>query len=93
VLGLSWQSSPSVTEVEEVVTDWLRQMLGLSPAWGGVRNWFVDGIILSGSSQRPLGANSGHSRTASGKGQSTHSDRLPLSSSLSINEHAGPGRY
>ena len=36
VLGLSWQSSPAVTEVEEVVTDWLRQMLGLSPAFSGV---------------------------------------------------------
>ena len=31
VLGLSWQSSPALTEVEEVVTDWMRQMLGLSP--------------------------------------------------------------
>jgi aromatic-L-amino-acid/L-tryptophan decarboxylase len=36
LIGLSWQSSPAVTEVEEVVTDWLRQMLGLSPAWSGV---------------------------------------------------------
>ena len=36
VLGLSWQSSPALTEVEEVVTDWLRQMVGLSPAWSGV---------------------------------------------------------
>ena len=36
MIGLSWQSSPAVTEVEEVVTDWLRQMLGLSPAWSGV---------------------------------------------------------
>jgi aromatic-L-amino-acid decarboxylase len=36
VIGLSWQSSPAVTEVEEVVTDWLRQMLGLSPGWSGV---------------------------------------------------------
>jgi len=36
VIGLSWQSSPAVTEVEEVVTDWLRQMLGLSPAFSGV---------------------------------------------------------
>ena len=25
-----------MTEVEEVVTDWLRQMLGLSSAWSGV---------------------------------------------------------
>ena len=34
-LGLSWQSSPALTEVEEVMTDWLRQMIGLSPAWQG----------------------------------------------------------
>jgi aromatic-L-amino-acid/L-tryptophan decarboxylase len=34
-LGLSWQSSPALTEVEEVMTDWLRQMLGLSSAWQG----------------------------------------------------------
>lgn len=36
VLGLSWQSSPALTEVEEVATDWLRQMVGLSDAWKGV---------------------------------------------------------
>jgi len=36
VIGLSWQSSPALTEIEEVVTDWLRQMLGLSAAWSGV---------------------------------------------------------
>ncbi|HEX5182119.1 MAG TPA: pyridoxal-dependent decarboxylase [Allosphingosinicella sp.] len=34
-LGLSWQASPALTEVEEVVTDWFRQMAGLSPAWVG----------------------------------------------------------
>lgn len=36
VLGLSWQASPALTEVEEVVTDWMRQMCGLSSAWSGV---------------------------------------------------------
>jgi aromatic-L-amino-acid decarboxylase len=36
VLGLSWQSSPALTELEEVVTDWVRQMVGLSGAWSGV---------------------------------------------------------
>ncbi|MGI8476589.1 MAG: pyridoxal phosphate-dependent decarboxylase family protein [Thermomicrobiales bacterium] len=35
-LGLSWQSSPALTELEEVVTDWFRQMTGLSSAWSGV---------------------------------------------------------
>jgi aromatic-L-amino-acid/L-tryptophan decarboxylase len=36
VLGLSWQASPALTELEEVVTDWLRRMVGLSDDWGGV---------------------------------------------------------
>ncbi len=36
VIGLAWQSSPALTEVEEVATDWLRQMVGLSDAWSGV---------------------------------------------------------
>jgi aromatic-L-amino-acid/L-tryptophan decarboxylase len=36
VLGLSWQASPALTELEEVVTDWMRQLVGLSPAWSGV---------------------------------------------------------
>lgn len=36
VLGLSWQSSPALTELEEVVTDWMRQMTGLSESWSGV---------------------------------------------------------
>jgi aromatic-L-amino-acid decarboxylase len=36
VIGLSWQSSPALTELEEVVTDWVRQMVGLSAAWSGV---------------------------------------------------------
>src|SRR6185312_5671726 len=36
VLGLSWQSSPALTELEEVTTDWVRQMVGLSSAWSGV---------------------------------------------------------
>ena len=38
VLGLAWQSSPALTELEEVVTDWMRGMLGLSEAWSGVIN-------------------------------------------------------
>ena len=36
VIGLAWQSSPALTELEEVMTDWLRQMVGLSDAWSGV---------------------------------------------------------
>jgi aromatic-L-amino-acid decarboxylase len=36
VIGLSWQSAPALTELEEVVIDWVRQMVGLSTAWSGV---------------------------------------------------------
>ncbi len=35
-LGLNWQASPALTELEEVTTDWLRRMLGLSESWRGV---------------------------------------------------------
>ncbi|MGE0713304.1 MAG: aspartate aminotransferase family protein [Planctomycetota bacterium] len=34
-LGISWESCPALTEVEEVVVDWLRQLTGLSAAWSG----------------------------------------------------------
>ena len=36
IIGLAWQSSPALTEVEEVTTGWMRQMLGLSDRWSGV---------------------------------------------------------
>ncbi len=34
--GMSWQTSPAATEVEQVVMDWIRQLIGLSPAFTGV---------------------------------------------------------
>jgi len=36
VNGMLWRTSPSATELEEVVTDWLRQMLGLPADFQGV---------------------------------------------------------
>jgi aromatic-L-amino-acid decarboxylase len=36
VLGLNWQACPALTELEELTCDWMRQMVGLSPAWRGV---------------------------------------------------------
>ena len=35
-LGISWESSPALTEVEEVVVGWCQELLGLSDAWSGV---------------------------------------------------------
>jgi aromatic-L-amino-acid decarboxylase len=34
-LGLNWQASPALTELEDLTTDWLRQMMGLSRHWSG----------------------------------------------------------
>ncbi len=34
--GMSWQTSPAATEVEDVVVEWLRQMLGLPGVFSGV---------------------------------------------------------
>ncbi len=34
-LGISWESCPALTEVEEVMCDWLRQLTGLSEQWHG----------------------------------------------------------
>ncbi|HOW86076.1 MAG TPA: pyridoxal-dependent decarboxylase [Candidatus Aminicenantes bacterium] len=33
---MSWQTSPAATELEEVVMDWLRQMIGLPAGFSGV---------------------------------------------------------
>ena len=38
VNAMLWKTSPSATELEEVVTDWLRQMLGLPGQFEGVIN-------------------------------------------------------
>src|SRR5689334_11432277 len=36
VKAMLWKTSPAATELEQVVTDWLRQMLGLADGWFGI---------------------------------------------------------
>ena len=36
VLGLSWQAGPAITELEEVMVDWMRRLVGLAADWAGV---------------------------------------------------------
>lgn len=36
VKAMLWKTSPAATELEQVVTDWLRQMLGLGDGWFGM---------------------------------------------------------
>ncbi|MHB1989113.1 MAG: pyridoxal phosphate-dependent decarboxylase family protein [Acidimicrobiales bacterium] len=45
-LGITWQSAPALTELEEVVCDWMRQLTGLSERW--------QGTILDGASSACL---------------------------------------
>lgn len=45
-LGITWQSAPALTELEQVVCDWMRQLTGLSDAWHGT--------ILDGASSACL---------------------------------------
>jgi aromatic-L-amino-acid/L-tryptophan decarboxylase len=35
-LGITWQSAPALTEVEEVVVEWLRELTALPAGWKGV---------------------------------------------------------
>jgi aromatic-L-amino-acid/L-tryptophan decarboxylase len=36
VKAMLWKTSPAATELEQLVTDWLRQMLGLNDGWFGI---------------------------------------------------------
>ena len=47
-LGISWESCPSLTEVEEVVCDWMRQLTGLSESWSGAINDTASTSTLTG---------------------------------------------
>ena len=35
-LGITWQSAPALTEVEEVMAEWLRELTALPASWKGV---------------------------------------------------------
>ena len=68
-LGISWESCPSLTEVEEVVCDWLRQLTGLSEAWSGTihdtaSTACVVAMILARERASELGKNAGGLQSA-----------------------------
>ncbi|MFT3916842.1 MAG: pyridoxal-dependent decarboxylase [Anaeromyxobacteraceae bacterium] len=45
--GMSWQTSPAATELEEVVMAWLRQLVGLPEAFTGVVQDTASGATLT----------------------------------------------
>lgn len=55
--GFNWAASPSVTELEFVVVDWLAKMFGLSPAfWARDKSHNGGGVIYGSASEACLTA-------------------------------------
>jgi aromatic-L-amino-acid decarboxylase len=48
VVGLNWQASPALTEVETVTVRWVRDLLGLSSAWhGSIQDYASTATLLA----------------------------------------------
>lgn len=45
-IGISWQASPALSEVETVVCDWVRQLVGLDDGWTSVIQDTASGAVL-----------------------------------------------
>ena len=70
-LGISWESCPALTEVEEVVCDWLRQLTGLSEQWQGTihdtaSTACVTAMILAREKASNISKNSGGLQSVAG---------------------------
>ncbi len=64
-LGISWESCPALTEVEEVVCDWMRQLTGLSENWSGtIQDTASTACLVALLSARERAT--GHSQSAGG---------------------------
>ncbi len=62
-LGITWQSAPALTEVEQVVTDWLRELTGLSPAWtGAIHDTASTGCLVAMLAARERATSYGEAR-------------------------------
>lgn len=57
-LGITWQSAPALTEVEQVVTQWLRQLCGLTPDWqGAIQDTASTGTLVAMIAARERASN------------------------------------
>lgn len=57
-LGITWQSAPALTEVEQVVTEWLRELCGLSPQWrGAIQDTASTGTLVAMIAARERASN------------------------------------
>lgn len=73
-LGISWESSPALTEVEQVVCDWMRRLCGLSDRWHGtIQDTASTACLVALLSARERATD--HSQTTTGLGGV---DRAPV---------------
>jgi aromatic-L-amino-acid/L-tryptophan decarboxylase len=62
-LGITWQSAPALTEIEQVVTEWLRQLTGLSDAWtGAIQDTASTGCLVAMLAARERATSYGEAR-------------------------------
>jgi aromatic-L-amino-acid/L-tryptophan decarboxylase len=48
IVGLNWQASPALTEIETVMVRWLRDLLGLSATWhGSIQDYASTATLLA----------------------------------------------
>ncbi|HEX6615232.1 MAG TPA: pyridoxal-dependent decarboxylase [Gemmatimonadales bacterium] len=69
VQGMSWATSPAATELEQVVMDWLRQMIGLPAGYAGVIQDTASTatlVALLTARERATGGRSGRAGLAAG---------------------------
>ncbi len=62
-LGITWQSAPALTEVEQVVTEWLRDLTGLSDQWtGSIQDTASTGCLVAMLAARERATSYGEAR-------------------------------
>jgi aromatic-L-amino-acid/L-tryptophan decarboxylase len=82
-LGITWQSAPALTELEQLVCDWARQLCGLSDEWKGT--------IYDGASIASLVALIVAREAATGNSQRGHGlqgEKQPLTVYCSADAHS-----
>src|SRR5512135_3657957 len=82
-LGITWASAPALTEVEEVVTEWLRDLTGLPPQWrGAIHDTASTAALVALLAARERA--SGHSQNRGG----LQAERAPLTVYASPQAHS-----
>ena len=68
-VGLNWEAAPALTELEELTCDWMRELLGLDPAWrGSIHDTASTACFVSALCARERASDYAFDRTGFGDG-------------------------